>query len=294
MGRDPALARSKARAAELTVEEALAQFFVQHVEVRRKKRTAEEYQRTARLHIIPALGAKALLSIQRSDVAQLHHSLRHKPYQANRTVALLSKFFNSAEQHGFRPNGSNPCRHIEKYAEAKRDRFLSDDELIRLDAAMRDLESAGDLTPWMVAAVRLLLLTGGRLSEILTLKWTYFDEELQALRLPDSKTGAKLIHLSRPAADVLRQVPKIANNPHVICGERPGAHLVNLQKPWRRIRVAAGIPDVRLHDLRHTFASIAARQNFSLATIAALLGHTQTQTTARYAHFSAEPLRLAV
>jgi len=219
--------------------------------------------------------------------------LRDTPYQANRTVALLSKFFNWAEQHSLRPDGSNPCRHLEKYTEKKRERFLSDKELIRLDRAMRELEAKGELTAWMVGAVRLLLLTGARLSEILTLKWSYFDETLQLLRLPDSKSGAKLIHLSSLAVEALQDIPKLVGNPHVICGDRSGAHLVNLQKPWRRLRAAAGIPDIRLHDLRHTFASIAARQNLSLGTIGALLGHTQTQTTARYAHYAAQPLRSA-
>src|SRR4051812_28121988 len=292
-GEDPATRRLGDMELGITVGDALERFFRDHVRARRKVRTVEEYVRTARLHLIPRLGKRPLASITRADIAGLHQDLRDKPYQANRTVALLSKFFNWTEQHGLRPEGSNPCRQIEKYREIGRERFLSSAELMRLGASILDNRETGRLTPWMAGALRLLLLTGARLNEILTLRWSYFDEPSGTLRLPDSKTGAKVIHLAAPALEVLRQIPKSAGNPHVICGERQGAHLVNLQKPWRRVRAAAGLDDVRVHDLRHTFASVAARQNLSLATIGALLGHSQAQTTARYAHFAADPLKTA-
>jgi integrase len=113
------------------------------------------------------------------------------------------------------------------------------------------------------------------------------------IRLPDSKTGAKTLYLNAPALAVLNELPRVDGNPFVIVGERKGARLVNLQKPWRRIREAAGLDDVRLHDLRHSFASVAAAGGMSLPIIGALLGHSQPQTTARYAHLAADPLRAA-
>jgi integrase len=219
--------------------------------------------------------------------------MRDKPYQANRMLALLSKFFNWCEKHGYRPDGSNPCRHIEKYKEQRRERFLSPVELARLGDALADAETNETTSPYVIAALRLLVLTGARLSEILTLQWSYVDFDHSLLRLPDSKTGQKVIYLNAPALQILTDLPRLEGNPHVICGKRDGAHLVNLQKPWRQIRKAAGLDDVRIHDLRHSFASVAAGSGQSLPVIGALLGHTQPQTTARYAHLAADPLRAA-
>jgi len=117
--------------------------------------------------------------------------------------------------------------------------------------------------------------------------------ELGFLMLPDSKTGQKPIYLNKAALELLSSIPRLANNPYVIVGGKPGAHLVNLQKPWRRIRSAAGLDDVRLHDLRHTFASFGAIGGISLPIIGGLVGHSQPGTTARYAHLSNDPLMAA-
>ena len=150
-----------------------------------------------------------------------------------------------------------------------------------------------DANPFIMAAIRLLVLTGARLNEILTLRWDWVGFDAQCLRLPDSKTGAKTVYLNPPAMKVLAEIPKLEGNPHVICGGKSGAHLINLQKPWRRIRKQAGLDDLRLHDLRHSFASIAVASGMSLPLIGALLGHSQPQTTARYAHLSDDPLKKA-
>jgi len=291
-GRDPADARDRAKA-EGTLGEVFEQFLSEHADTKLKESTAGEYRRLARLYVLPAFRHRRLGDVNRSDVARFHHGLKHKSYQANRSISLLSKFFNWCEKHGLRPDGSNPCRHVEKYKERKRERFLSEQELARLGGALRAAERDQTASAWVIAAIRLLSLTGARLSEVLTLKWSHVDFEHQQLRLPDSKTGSKSIYLNAPALEVLASVPRLEGNPFVICGDKAGNHLVNLQKPWRRIRKIAGLDDVRIHDLRHSFASIAAGGGMSLPLIGALLGHSQPQTTQRYAHLSADPLKAA-
>jgi len=181
------------------------------------------------------------------------------------------------------PPNANPVKGITRYPERPRERYLNEEELARLYQALEEeLEERGNI--YIVAAIRLLVFTGARLNEILTLKWEHVWLDDSLLILPDSKTGKKGITLNTPARKVLETLPRISGNPYVICGQKEGRHLINLQKPWRRIRKRAGLEDVRLHDLRHTFASMAARQGGSLPAIGALLGHTQSQTTQRYAH----------
>ena len=291
-GRDPMETKDETRATN-SLGELLERFLTEHVDAKLKKTTAVEYKRLARLYVRPELRHRSITDVQRKDVARLHHKLLDKPYQANRSVALLSKFFNWCEKHGLRPDGSNPCRHVEKYNELKHERFLSEAELARLGEALALAEVERTASPWAIAAIRLLMLTGARLSEILTLKWDYVDIERASMRLPDSKTGAKTIYLNAPALEVLASVPRVEGNSYVICGEKAGAHLVNLQKPWRRIRRLADLEDLRIHDLRHSFASVAVAGGMSLPLIGALLGHSQPATTARYAHLSSDPLRTA-
>jgi integrase len=268
-------------------------FWLNTVAHRCKPRTAEEYQFAVSRYICPVLGHHRIADLTRADVAQLHHQLRDRPYQANRSLAVLSKMMNLSEEWGLRPDGSNPCRHVKMYREEKRERYLTKDELRRLGAALADAERDGTESPFAMVAVGLLILTGARLMEILTLRWEYIDFENEVLRLPDCKTGAKLIHLNEPAINLLRALPQMVGNPHVIAGKKDGASLVNLGKPWRRICAKAGLTDVRLHDLRHSFASVAVGSGMSLPMIGKLLGHTQPATTARYAHLAADPLRAA-
>jgi integrase len=145
----------------------------------------------------------------------------------------------------------------------------------------------------VLTAIGLLILTGARLREILTLRWEHVDFQNGVLRLPDSKTGAKPIFLSDPALHLLRNTPRLQSNPYVIPGKNQGARLINLQKPWRRLRAKARLDDVRIHDLRHSFGSVAAATGMSLPMIGKLLGHTQPSTTQRYAHLAADPVRAA-
>jgi integrase len=291
-GLDPAAERERRKAA-VTIAELGDRFLQQYVPQHCKESTAYEYRRSVELFINPALGHHRIGDVQRADVARFHHELRDRPYQANRSLGVLAKMMNLAEEWGLRPDGSNPTRHVKKYPERKRERYLTREELQRLGTVLADAQAACTETPFVLAALGLLILTGARLTEILSLKWDYVDIGAQVLRLPDSKTGAKLIYLNGAAINLLRMIPRMLGNPYVIVGKKQGARLINLQEPWRRLRAKAGLNGVRIHDLRHSFASVAAGAGMSLPMIGKLLGHSQPQTTARYAHLAADPIRAA-
>jgi integrase len=265
-------------------------FLKEYVPVHCKPSTAGEYKRSVNLFIKPAIGTYKLQEIERAHIAKLHHELQDRPYQANRTLGVLSKLFNLAEAWGLRPDGSNPCRHVKKYREEKRERYLSAEERGRLLRALDDVVADGTETEHVAGAFKLLLFTGCRLGEIQTLKWDYVRDNLY---LPDSKTGAKTVYLNDAARSVLDTLPRVEGNPFVIVGAVEGQHVTDLQKPWRRIRVEAELEDVRIHDLRHSFASAAVGLGMSLPLIGKLLGHTTPQTTARYAHLADAPIRAA-
>jgi integrase len=303
-GADPAAVKAEHRKAS-TMSDLAERFMEEHVDARRKERTCAEYRRLIDRVLIPEIGKKKIVDVTRADVARLHHDGRGTPYQTNRALAVLSKMFNLAEAWGLRPDGSNPCRHIERFAEAGRERLLSVEELGRIGEALRAYKGS----IYVPVAVRLLLFTGARLSEILNLRWSQVDVERGEARLSDSKTGAKTIHLPPPALAVLAALPRVEGNPFVIVGQKDAAapeksasggtpkkeigHLINLQKPWCAIRKTAKLPDVRLHDLRHAFASAGAAGGDSLIVIGKLLGHTQARTTQRYAHLVPDPARAA-
>ena len=196
-GADPAAIKADRRDA-LTVTDLVGRFLSDHVEAKRKSRTAAEYRRLVNRVILPSLGTKKIEDVTRADVARLHHAGRGTPYQANRVLAVLSKMFNLAEAWGLRPDGSNPCVHVERNTESGRERLLSGAELARLGEAL----SAYDRSPFVPAAIKLLLFTGARLSEVLGMRWETIDFERGETRLADSKTGAKTLHL--PAAGVGR------------------------------------------------------------------------------------------
>ncbi len=287
-GIDPVEKKRQERAKE-SVEALWKQFDEEHVE-KLKERTRQEYRRLFRQYVLPSMGKKPLADVSRDDVVSLHRKLKDKPRTANFCLSVLSKFMNWAETKGYRQQYSNPVRGIRKYPENRRERFLSQEELKALSQALDEkLRERNDI--YVVAAIRLLILTGARLNEILTLKWEHVDLERGLLLLPDSKTGRKVIVLNEAACKVLLELPRQKGNPYVICGHKKGQHLVNLQKPWRRIRKRAGLEDVRIHDLRHTFASLAARKGGSLPKVGALLDHSQIQTTQRYAHLIADDIR---
>jgi integrase len=291
-GEDPAADRAAKRNAA-TVGDLADRFDKEHISVHLKASTAKEYRGNLKRFILPALGRLAVPEITRADVAKFHHDLRHIPYQANRCLEVVSKMFGLAEMWGLRPDGSNPRKHIRKYPEEKRERFLSAAELGRIGEVLREMESERIELTSAILAARLLILTGCRLGEIMTLKWDYVDFDERALRLPDSKTGKKVVHVGAPAVEYLHSAHRIDGNPWVITGTLPGKALSDLQPFWQRVRARAGVKDVRIHDLRHTFASTAVASGQGLPMIGKLLGHTQVQTTARYAHLASEPVRMA-
>lgn len=288
-GVDPQQKRQQERD-KPTLQESAGLFMASHG-LKLKPRTREEYQRLFDLHIGPALGRILVADIKKADVARFHAAMAATPSGANFALAVLSKLMRWSEDMGYRPEHSNPCRGITKFRAAKRERFLNREEFGRLGLVLQHAEQSQSISLFAIAAIRLLILTGARLNEILTLQCRHVDVERRLLLLPDSKTGQKAIRLGDQATQVLAGLPRIKGNPFVIVGSREGGHLVNLQKPWRHIRSLAGLDDVRIHDLRHSFASVAAASGASLPMIGALLGHTQPQTTARYAHLASDPLQ---
>lgn len=256
----------------------------------RKPRTQDEYRSQWQRVLAPSLGHLPCKSVSRDDVDRLHKSLRRSPYYANRVLALLSRLMSLAEVWGMRPQGSNPCKAISRFKETARSRYLGKEEISRLGEALRDLEAKQLITSNAVNAIKLLLLTGARLNEVLCARWDWVDAERRVLMLPDSKGGARAIFLSEAAIEVLTtQREPDRGSPFIFPGSGAEGHMINLRKPWVRVCTAAGIEGVRLHDLRHTAASIAVGQGSSLAIIGRFLGHTQAQTTQRYAHVDLDP-----
>jgi len=298
-GRDPAvemrlkrLARERLDAEEkqarslaalaVNVEQFSARYLERHAETRKKPSSLRGDRWLLDRYIVPALGRLKVEEVTRGHVTALHDSMRATPHAANRARALLSKMFNLAEKWGLRPDGSNPCRHVERYPETMRRRFLTDDELRRLGDVLDAVERERAETPAVVAAIRLLLLTGARLGEILGLRWEHVDRQACCLRLPDSKTGAKEVPIGRAAIEALDAIER-TTSPWVIAGRDPGHPLVNLNKAWRRIRKLASLDDVRVHDLRRTAASAGASVGLTLEAVGQILGHSQAATTKRYA-----------
>jgi integrase len=291
-GQDPANTQREAREMP-TLAEFAERYLAKHARIHKKASSLANDERLLAKRILPALGRRKLNEVSREDVARLHEELQSTPYEANRLLALLSKMFNLAEDWGLRPESSNPCRRIRKFRERKRQRFLSFDELTRLGEVLAEEERNRTHSPSVFAAIKLLLFTGCRLSEILTLRWSEVDLKDSLFRLADSKTGEKVVYLNSSAREVLSVLKPGHGNPYVIRGAKAGTHLVNLEKPWQRIRERARLGDVRLHDLRHTFASAGAVNGLSLPMLGALLGHTQPATTNQYVHLIADPVRQA-
>jgi integrase len=303
-GRDPAEKRSQARR-DLTIAELCDLYLAEGCTDKKPSTLATDRGRIER-HIKPLLGRRKVASISGPDVrrflqdvasgktaADIKTGKRGRAIveggkgTATRTVGLLGGILTFAVEREIRPD--NPVRGVKRFSDKKYERFLSPPEMAQLgdalSAALQDGES-----PLAVAAIRLLVLTGARKSEILTLKWEYVDTERGCLRLPDSKSGAKIIPVGAAALEALSDIARIEGNPYVLPGLE-GRHFVGLQKIWERIRKRAGLEDVRLHDLRHSFASVAVAGGDSLFLVGKVLGHQHASTTERYAHIADDPLK---
>ena len=269
---------------EPTVADLAERFLEKFVAVRCKPRTAKNYRLAIQHQILPALGTMALKDVGPEDVTALHHELRDKPSAANQAVWVLSKMFALAENWGIVAPGRRPTRHVRQYRETSRERFLTPEEYRHLGATLTRLEAEGSMMPSAVAAIRLLVLTGCRSDEILTLKWDDVDRTARVLRLRDSKTGPRMVPLTVPVLKVLDGIERAEGVPWVLRGAKPGSRLACLSYHWRRIKQETGLRDVRVHDLRHSYASRALALGEGLPAIGRLLGHVRVSTTAKYAH----------
>jgi integrase len=264
-------------------------------------------------HLPTSIACRKVDALHRADLAKMHARIGEtQPEIANRTLQMLRAAYNWGIRHGLLDEDSrNPCTFIEPFRERGRERYLTSEEFARLGDALRLAETTGipwspdaskkvkhapkpenrlvTFDKWSIAAIRLLIFTGCRLREILNLRWREVDLERGILLLPDSKTGRKTVILASAAIEVLRSLERAGD--YVILGAELNAARADLNRPWARIRRHARIEDVRLHDLRHTFASIGAGSGLGLPIIGKLLGHASVATTQRYAHLADDPLR---
>ena len=278
-------------AAGPTVAELAERYLREHVAVHCKPNTARGYRQVIGRHLLPSLGRLPVAALGREHVAEMHFRLRKTPAAANEAVAVLSRMFNRAEAWGLVPAGGNPCRFVPRYRTRRLERFLTEEEFRRLGGVLDALEAEGRLPAHAAAALRLLMLTGCRSGEITTLRWEDVHLKANELRLRDSKTGPRVVPLSPSAVRVLEGLPRAAGNPWVVAGRKPGNHLSHISHYWYRVRKRAGLDDVRLHDLRHSFASRALALGESLSMIGKLLGHRKIRTTARYAHLARDSVK---
>lgn len=291
-GKDPASLRDTN--SKLPTVAAAARLYLEtEVDPQKRPSTAAQYRDILERVCMPAVGAVRINDLKAQDLANLHFAHRQNPVTANRAIAVMSSFLGWCETKGYRAKGDNPARGIKKFKEKPRQRFLTNRELGRLGIALARAERKNTETPWALAAIRLLLFTGMRRNEVLTLRWEHVSVEKAMLLLPETKTGPRPVYLSAPALEVLSKLPRVKGNPFVIVGEKNGKHLINIAKPWKRICKVARLRDVRIHDLRHSFASVGASGGVSLPIIGKLLGHSQMLTTERYSHLAADPVRAA-
>lgn len=309
-GEDPAMAKAQRREAP-TIAELFQDWLDEMAEKgKHKPRTTEMYGTMLRNQILPAFGSKKSLDLTRKDIATWHRSYTHMKVTANRVVTRLAAMFNWATVEGRIPS-HNPAVAITLYPEKGRERYLTADEYMRLAQTIDEAEKVGlrwdpkaegktkhapkeqnryvKVSPYVIAAIRLFLLTGARLREILNLRWSDYDAERGTLTIPDGKTGKQTIVLSSAAMEVIESLDK--SGTYIIAGRYPGTPRRDIKRPWERIREHAGLEGLRIHDLRHSFASVGVGVGLGLPIVGKLLGHKKPSTTAKYAHLDTEPQR---
>ena len=274
-----------------TVAELARRYLEDHVAVRCRPRTAEFYRGAVEKYILPRFGKQPAIAIDHAQVTELHHALRAKPVMANKVVETLSRIYNAAEDKGLIPEATNPCVLVVKNRERKRERFLTPDEFKRLGRALAEATTRRRVSPYAVAAIRLLILTGCRKREILHLRWEQVDVEAAELVLAATKTGPRNVSLSPRAVRVLKSIERVPGNPWVIPGRVEGRPMRNIDEAWGVVCELAGLTDTRIHDCRHSFASRALALGENLPMIGRLLGHSEIQATERYAHLDRDWVR---
>jgi integrase len=288
-GKNPTLEktiRQKAiSAGDMTVGELADKWMEVYVNPKLKPRTAADYKQLFEQKIKPRFGHLPVSQITKDDATTFHAELQDTPRRANYTLATLRALMTYAEDIGLRAPMSNPCRKLKMYRERNRERFLSEAEIGDAADGIDKAEREGVIGPHAAAGLRLALLTGARSGEVTAIKWSHIDWQRKLVRLPDSKGNEpRTIHLSEAAVEVLKTVPRVG--PFVIAGSVEGEGFKNLSRSWITAREYAGLQDVRLHDLRHSYASLAAGRGVSLQMIGKLLGHRVAATTARYSHLA--------
>ena len=292
-GRDPLETRANEREAPMMTD--LAHDYFEFYANKSKRESSLRNDRSMLASVVlPNLGRFPVAAVTRRDVESLHASLRATPYRANRVLALLSKMFSLAmEWHTQNPvwRADNPAANIAHFPEGKRERWLREDGLVRLTSALAEHSNRD-----AVNAILLLLLTGSRKSEVLSATWSQFDLNRADWTKPSAHTKQKRtehVPLSEAALQLLSEMKTRARGPHVFPGRMDGEHLKDVKNVWREICHVAKLYGVRVHDLRHTYASHLVSSGVPLAVVGKLLGHTQSQTTERYAHLAESPLREA-
>lgn len=298
LGKDPLNDREAQRAADkrekdaATVASLVSDYLDKHVAKKRKGSTHKGYEYLADKLIVPALGKIKAAELDRPRVAKFHLDLSKTPYQANRALAVISAAYEWGGRYGYVAEGFNPARGVDKYKEERRQRFLTTEEIESIGSAFAETEKRYGV--YAAAGIRLLLLTGARIGEILTATWSEVDFQRKIIFKKDSKTGQKPIKLSKEALAVLSSLPRVDGCDFIIVGKNPKAPRSGLKRIWDTFKTEAGLQGVRLHDLRHTFASVAAGRGHSLPIIGSALGHAEARTTQRYAHLADNPLAVAV
>lgn len=294
-GEDP-VAEQRSRRGAPTVSDLMAAYLEKHSRVSKKPRSIVEDETLSEKHVIPALGAKKAGEVSGGDIDALKRRMSATPARFNAARALLSHAFGLAikGEHGPLGSGwgvtSNPCAHIAKHRPSKRGRVLTPDEWTRLAQALCEAKER----PPIIAAIRLLAVTGARRNEILTARREWVDLEGACLRLPDSKTGPKTIALPTVALEIIRESYRAdAFSKWLIPGLLPGSCATDIEHPWQRIRKAAGLDTMRLHDLRHSFLSTGGNLGIAAPLLQRAAGHADGSTTERYLHLGQDPVLAA-
>ncbi len=288
-GKDPraqkAIRQAAIAAGETTVATLSERWLKEYVRPKLKPRTIADYERLLDQRILPRLGALPVTSVTKSDVIAFHASMANTSRRANYVISTTRALFTFAEEVGLRPPGTNPAKKIKMFRLGVRERFLSEEEIAKAADAIAKAEESGKIGPYAAAGLRLALFTGARSGEITATEWTHVDWMRKQIRLPDSKTNEpRTIHLSPAAVEVLKNIPRFGK--YVIAGRYKDDPHQNLSRAWIVAREFGGLQDVRLHDLRHSYASLAASRGVSLQMIGKLLGHKVPATTQRYAHLA--------